>query len=371
VKGSSLKVIAKRWVIILGVGFLFWGGYLLWPRLVTSSLPVLVLPRDPYAAGFEVGSTQKAAVRELAFDYYQKGLAGHSGPGEKALYRAVKRAKAAASKSIADEIRGLADGSGVPEKLVWESNIAVDLYSNSALMACSVVVAPERGGGFLVGRNLDFFDFGVLHKHTVLLVRPRGKSGWTASLAWPGLAGIITGWNDRGEFCSLNLAVNDTGRCKDKSAPPALFMIRDFLESNSPRGEKLEWLKSRPVSFPMILCFADRKGGAIIEKGALGSRIRTRPDGAAFADNDLICWGAPMGGRCATLSALATGDRKGVARSDVEGALRRVTLGSAFLKTFCTLYSVVFEPTTGRAWVAEGILPATRGPYREVTAPRR
>ena len=364
--GGAMKKILKRWLILACLGAAVWGGYLLWPALVTGPLPVVRLPDDPYLSGLKVGTGMRAAVRELAYDYYERGLARQGGPGEKLVARAVERAKASAPQNVAQEIRGLADGTGVPERLIWEANIAVDLYCHSSLMACSALVEPKQGGGFLVGRNLDFLDFGVLHRHTVLLVRPRGKSGWTASLAWPGMVGIITGWNDRGEFCSLNLGLNDAGSCRDKNAMPALFMVRKVLESGDPRSEKLAWLKAQPVSFPMILCYADKHGGAIVEKGAQGSRERLRPDGAAFADNDMICWGAPMGDRCALMASSAKEERDGSTVSEVEQTLKRVTLGSVFFKSYCTLYSIVFDPGTGEAWVAEGLLPATRGPYRKV-----
>ncbi len=362
-----MKRILKRWGVLACVGAIAWGGSLLWPVLATRPLPVVRLPDDPYLSGLEVGTGMKAGVRELAYGYYERGLAREGGPGKKLVARAVERAKASAPQNVVQEIRVLADGAGVPERLIWEANIAADLYCHSSLMACSALVEPKQGGGFLVGRNLDFLDFGVLHRRTVLLIRPRGKEGWTASLAWPGMVGILTGWNDRGEFCSLNLGLNDAGSCRDRHAMPALFMVRQVLESNKPRSKKLAWLKAQPVSFPMILCFADRHGGAIIEKGAQGSRERLRPDGAAFADNDMICWGAPMGGRCELMAASAKEAKGGATVAEVEGTLRRVTLGSVFFKSYCTLYSVVFDPGTGEAWVAEGLLPATRGPYRKVT----
>ncbi len=160
--GGEMKKILKRWLILACLGAAAWGGYLLWPALVTGPLPVLRLPDDPYLSGLEVGTGMKAAVRELAYDYYERGLARQGGPGEKLVARAVERAKASAPQNVAQEIRGLANGAGVPERLIWEANIAVDLYCHSSLMACSALVEPKQGGGFLVGRNLDFLDFGVL-----------------------------------------------------------------------------------------------------------------------------------------------------------------------------------------------------------------
>jgi hypothetical protein len=367
--GNGRRKVLTRWLLVLCAGLLFWGGWRLWPSIATRRLPVLVLPRDPYLAGFKVGTSQKEAVRELVREYYQKGLAAHGGPGRIAVKRAVGRARAAASRAVKEEIRGLADATGLPERLLWAANIAVDLYSGSSLMACSVVVAPRQDGGFLVGRNLDFFDFGVLHKHTVLLVRPRGRAGWTASLGWPGLVGILTGWNDRGEFCSLNLGFDDSGRCTDVKALPALFMIRRVLESQAPPSRKIAWLRKQPPSFPMILCFADSKGGAIIEKSASGGKVRRLKTGAAYAANHMLGWGGSMGARCRTLQGLAA--QHAVTREALEETLRKVTLGSSLSQSFCTLYSVVFNPKTGEAWVADGLLPATRGPYRKIVMPER
>jgi len=364
---SNWKRVLRRWTILLAIAAVVYAGYSLWPRLSTHPIPVLHLPADPYQAGLKIGKERCAQVEILVHEYYEQGLKRQGGPGNTRIRRAVARAKAVSPKAYALEIKGIAEGSGIPEDLVWEANLAVDLYSNTSLMACSSVVAPKSGGGFLVGRNLDFFDFGVLHENTTLLVRPREGGGWTASMGWPGMVGILTGWNDRGEFCSLNLALNDRGALDDPDALPGLFLVRRALELRMVPDEKAAWLEKQPPSFPMILCFAAPDGGRVIEKGASGNETFRSENGAAFADNGFRGSGQPMGDRCHLLSKMALHSPGGVRRRDVEAALGDVTLGTAYSGGFVTLYSVVFDVGTQEAWIASGILPATRAPYRRVT----
>lgn len=135
---------------------------------------------------------------------------------------------------------------------------------------CStLIVEADRSqtGGPLFGRNLDFPTLGILDKHGLVMVfQGKGKRPF-ASVALPGVLGVLSGMNDAG----LAVATLDSYEAADGSAGfnlkgvPIGFLFRQILEECSSVDDAEKLLKKHKATTWMNLSVCDKEGGAVFE----------------------------------------------------------------------------------------------------------
>ncbi|HMI84457.1 MAG TPA: C45 family autoproteolytic acyltransferase/hydrolase [Polyangiaceae bacterium] len=143
-------------------------------------------------------------------------------------------------------------------------------FEHSPLLGCTSFAltdgAAENGHTFLA-RVFDFEAGRLFDEHkAVFLVRERGKIPY-ASVAWPGLVGVVTGMNDAG----LALVVHG-GRAREaqSSGTPLVHTMRDILGEARSTAEALAMLKLREPMVSHIVMLADRSGDAAVVERAPG-----------------------------------------------------------------------------------------------------
>jgi hypothetical protein len=140
-------------------------------------------------------------------------------------------------------------------------------FEHSPLIGCSAFVlgpGATRDGHTLLGRAFDFeagdeFD----RDKAVFFVRGSGVIPF-ASVAWPGLVGVLSGMNAEGVAVVVNGARAKEPRVEGE---PVVFALRDVLERAHDVDEAVAILKSQPVMVSHLVLVADAKGrSAVVER---------------------------------------------------------------------------------------------------------
>jgi isopenicillin-N N-acyltransferase like protein len=143
-------------------------------------------------------------------------------------------------------------------------------FEHSPMMGCSSFAATgprTRGGHTILARNFDFEAGSVYDEHKVVfLVFEEGKIPF-ASVAWPGLVGVLSGMNREG----LSVVVHG-GRARETTSEgePVVHTTRALLAEAHDVTAAIELLRSRRAMVSHILMLADAKGRAVVVERAPG-----------------------------------------------------------------------------------------------------
>ncbi|MBN1419330.1 MAG: hypothetical protein JXP34_11165 [Planctomycetes bacterium] len=311
---------------------------------IVNGIPVVTLAGTPR----EIGRAYGTLVRDaLAF-----GLKGYIDPivGDPPESGLVATAKAMDIPAWArEEMAGMAEGSGLSYERILLTNTIFDMKK---FLLCTAVCVS--GDPPLFGRNLDYPDSGVLVRlTTVFVVKPTGKKPFV-SIGFPGLVGVLTGWNEDG----LAAAVLEVyGHGFRPAAMPYGMLFREILEEESAIAGAADRLRRSKISTGNNLAVMDRSGGAVLEISP--SRIVERRGSGpiVFATNHFRAEVHAQRGdwRDGIL------DRTAANGIDGQDALRSLLDRVSFRSL--TLQSMVIAPTRGEVWLASGAVPATKRPY--------
>jgi isopenicillin-N N-acyltransferase like protein len=143
-------------------------------------------------------------------------------------------------------------------------------FEHSPLLGCTSFALTDgaaEDGHTLLARAFDFEAGRLLDEHkAVFLVREKGKIPY-ASVAWPGLVGVVTGMNDAG----LALVVHG-GRAREvrSSGEPLVHTMREVLAAARTTEEALAILRAREPMVSHIVMLADHGGDAAVVERAPG-----------------------------------------------------------------------------------------------------
>jgi len=133
-------------------------------------------------------------------------------------------------------------------------------FEHSPLLGCSTFgLGPgaTRDGHTLLGRAFDFEAGDVFDRDkAVYLVRGDGLIPF-ASVAWPGLIGVMSGMNLEGVAVVVHGGRAGTPRPEGE---PVVFMLRDVLERAHDTAEALAILRGQEVMVSHIVIVADAHG---------------------------------------------------------------------------------------------------------------
>jgi len=252
-------------------------------------------------------------------------------------------------------------------------------FEHSPLLGCTAFgLGPESttDGHALFARAFDFEAADIFDRDkAVFVVREEGKIPF-ASVAWPGLVGVVTGMNAEG----VAVAVNG-GRAKEPSTTgiPVAFSLRETLENAHDTGEAIAILSRQTVMVSHIVFVGDAKGRFVVVERAPGmeAHVRESKDGGPLAVTNHF--EGPLGGDPRdvrvreTTSTLPRRARVEELVADVKPHSADVARAVAMLRdhgcaggTVCSLgdrrtldafiatHGVVFDLTARTAWVSQG-----------------
>ena len=254
-----------------------------------------------------------------------------------------------------DQLNALADAAQVDRTALFAVNLAPELLSS---FACSCLATlPQRSvdGKVRLARNLDWPGGDILTQAGLVVVES-GAAHRFASFTWPGLVSVTTGMNDAG-LAVADLMALGTGADRPQPGLPVLFAIRSLLEQANGVDAALAFLKSARRTMAQNYALADPNGARVAETGTSYFRVRPADSGLAAITN---FWheerGGAKDGRYAGM--LQAADREKLSATD----LQRILAGSAIAEM--NVQSVILEPETRRATIAQGKIPVAKGTWK-------
>ena len=225
-----------------------------------EGLPVVYLSGTPYELGKQHGEALReevhASVRQVLgyFRAYLKIPWVRSWVVNWWLDTAWRAAAPFIPPNDLEELRGLADGSGVPLPELYRLHAIPD-----RTYACSSFAAWGRataGGQLIHVRNLDWnIHAGIQRFAVVFVVRPAGKHAFI-NVGWAGFIGVLTGIND------AQISVGQIGAGTVDATfrgEPMAFLMRRVLEEADDLDEASSLVRNARRTVGINYVFADAK----------------------------------------------------------------------------------------------------------------
>ena len=293
---------------------------------------MLPLAGPPYELGYQHGTMLKeqvqASVRQV-LGYFRRYLRipfVRSWLANWWLDRPWRAARSFVPPDYLEELKGLADGAGVPLQ---------DLYRLHAIpdrtYACANFAAwgrITRDGRLIHLRNLDWNrDVGIQRFATVFVVRPAGKQAFV-NVSWAGFIGVLTGINER--QLSIGQVGAETVDATFRGEPMA-FIMRRVMEEASTLEEASKLIRSahRTVGVNYLVADARTRRAVAIET--------TRRDVHVFEADDPaeheVAYARPMADavfRADTAMDYGIRDRQLASRGDPRRPGLEAPAGSAY-----------------------------------------
>jgi hypothetical protein len=241
-----------------------------------------------------------------------------------------------------EELRGLADGSGVPLADIRTANFIPELFHCSGFAVSGAATGNEHT---YHGRVLDYGCDWRLQEHPVVIVaRPAGKIPFV-NVGYAGFIGSVTGMN--AERISAG-EMGGAGLGKWLGVPMAVLM-REVLQGADTLAEAVAVFRDNPRTCEYYYVLADGKTGEAVALEAGADEFRAVEMGAT-------CERLPHAVEDAVL--LSAGDRYELLVKRVREAHGRIDAEAALalmdrpVSMTSNLHNVLFETSTGRFWVA-------------------
>ncbi len=144
----------------------------------------------------------------------------------------------------------------------------------SPLIACSAfaVTGPaSASGGTLLGRNFDFEAGRIFDEEKSVSVFAPGRGHRFATVAWPGMNGVVTGVNERRVWVSVNAARSD-----DESGRglPVSLLVRHVLEAADDAEHAARLLREARTRVADLYLVGDRSRAFVVEKTPARAALR-------------------------------------------------------------------------------------------------
>ncbi len=334
-----------------------------------SGYKVLHVKGSPYAMGFQQGTLLREDIRELVrflFDVKAKEFSrelklniGGFGlePDAKAIIATIAKGQ---EKFIPDwyfeELRGVADGSGVDYQEILVANFIPELFHCSGF---ALTGSATKGGTLYHGRILDYGCDWRLQEHAVLVVaEPEGQIPF-ANVTYAGFVGSVTGIN--AEKISLG-EMGGRGLGHWAGVPMAVLMRTALQEARS-LDEAIAIFRDHPRTCEYYYVFADGETGRAVGVEATWYHFGTVGLGESHPRLPHAVPDAVLLSAGDRYEELARRVKEGHGQFDAESA-RRLMDRPVAMKS--NLHSVLFETASTRLWIANASKdgqPAATQPY--------
>ncbi len=147
------------------------------------------------------------------------------------------------------------------------------LVSKAGCTSFGVWGAGSENGHLISGRNFDWEAAEVFSRDRVVILCEPDNAIPFVSLAWAGMAGVVSGMNRAGVSISLNGAPSSL---PGKTATPVAIVARDVLERAHNLDEALKILREARVYVSTLLLLGSRADGrfVIVEKTPESTHVR-------------------------------------------------------------------------------------------------
>jgi predicted choloylglycine hydrolase len=315
--------------------------------------------------GFQHGAALKAQIHFLYREYYEAMVKRIVGEAE--LREWAKATEPFVPEPYLEEMRGLAEGAGLPYEEILLVNTMVDRFQT---VMCSTVVAAgdaTRDGTVYFGRNLDFPGRNILQRMTVVIVWSPEAGPQLAAVTWPGMIGVLSGMNSEGVSGATMLVHKGRER---RPGLPYLLMYRQALAAARAKDDVFAAIAKAKRTSSNNFMVVDATGASeVIEFDPEAAVRRPAVHGCAcstnfFASDDLRDLCLPMGTeRYESLQEFLERERGKIDLDLVKRALEDVAT-----PFYLNVQAMVFLPERREIHLSVGQeLPAAKQPYVRLT----
>ncbi len=330
---------------------------------------VLHVKGSPYEMGYQQGALLKDDIRELVrflFDVkareFGEELKVNIGgvdlkPDPKAIIATIARSqKAFIPPWFFEELRGVADGSGVDFDEIVVANFIPELFHCSGF---ALAGKATKDGTLYHGRILDYGCDWRLQEHAVLTIaEPDGKIPF-ANVTYAGFIGSVTGIN--AERVSLG-EMGGRGMGHWAGVPMAVLMRMALQEAHS-LDEAVAVFRDHPRTCEYYYVIADGETGQAVGMEASWYGFGTIAMGEAHPRLPHAVSDAVLLSAGSRYEELVRRVKEGYGTFEAESARRLMDRPVAMSSN---LHSVLFETASTRIWVANASKdgePAASQPY--------
>jgi isopenicillin-N N-acyltransferase like protein len=349
----------SRTIAKSGVGFL---------ELV-NGYRVLHVKGTPYDMGFQQGTLLRDEIRELVhflFDVkakeFQTELKVEVGglkvsPDPKALIKGIAdgQRKFVPARYF-EEMRGIADGAGMPVEDVIVANFIPEMFHCSGFALCGKATVD---GKLYHGRVLDYGVDWRLQEHAVVTVaEPEGRNAFV-NVTFAGFVGSVTGMNAE----SISIGEMGGKGLGHWAGVPMAILVRMALEEADSLEEAVGIFRDSPRTCEYYYVVADGETGKAVGMEASWHEFGTVAMGES---HPLLPRAVP------DAVLLSAGDRYDRLVDRVELGYGKIDAAAAIhlmdrpVAMKSNLHNVLFEPKSTRFWVANASAkgePAATQPY--------
>ncbi|MFA6449460.1 MAG: C45 family peptidase [bacterium] len=266
-----------------------------------NGLYLVKLEGTPYEMGLQQGTLFKEEIRDV-YKIYLNDLIYKKWIKEYAILKGAQEAYANPKKSMAkfaktiestippeyiEEMKGLAEGSGLTYEDVLNMSAHVDYF---AMLMCSTFVATGKAttdGKLIQARNLDWASGGLkeLDKYSTVFVMKPSKGHSFVSIIYPGIVGALTAVNDAGLTVELNFSM---AKENGKIGMPALIIVRYIAQNAGTLDEAEKLLREIPRIAGYNIMLTDNKtnDARLVEITSKTVGVRNlNPDGTLVTTN--------------------------------------------------------------------------------------
>jgi isopenicillin-N N-acyltransferase-like protein len=238
-------------------------------------ITVLYVGGTPYEMGYEhgrlLGREVKATIRDVmkgARKFLPKPLRQSMLLGREDDYAIINELLDRAWARMApytppedlEEMRGLADGSGIPLQVIQRMHAIPDLGETS----CSALVAKgaaTRDGHVYQLRILDYgANFNLQRRPLITVYRPNGANAFV-NIGWIGFVGVVSGVNEKGVALSEMGFGDPPG--ETLAGMPMPFLLKQVLRYADTAEQGAAIIRAAPRTNSYVYFLGDRNGGAI------------------------------------------------------------------------------------------------------------
>jgi predicted choloylglycine hydrolase len=235
--------------------------------------PELEVSGDYYEMGLQYGVLLRPEIYKVIDTWgncittNQRNMGGNPDRDMKYMYEPAQGMANLLPKRLIDEMKGIADGTGLPLETIIAYSLMYDVGKTWASTACGGVLLKGANGTVIHARVRDNGDGGSLEHAKYLCIIRHKPEGYNAvtEISWPGsIGGLYQGWNDKG----ITIAHNTLGVKNINSGGfPSGSITRIVLEESSSIAEAEKVLTTNlPVNGYCATVSDQRAGkGAVYE----------------------------------------------------------------------------------------------------------
>jgi len=218
---------------------------------------VLLVKGRAYEMGFQHGRLLAEEVAEDVQAYLHDWAIGKAGESLSSLSKIFDSLRPFIPKDYMEEMRGLADGSGVPLKEIHL------LHAISTRFHCTGAAAFGKAtadGRLYHTRSLDYSleigDEKTVQENAVVIVYQLNEGNAHAVLSFAGMIGCVSGMNEKG------ISIGEIGNaCRDESyaGMPMIFMLREALRTCDNLDDVIGLIRQAPRTCGYTFVVGDGK----------------------------------------------------------------------------------------------------------------